>query len=144
MMTKHPKLNQQASVWAANTYMHVHIVVHSNWKRRSGSNFGGQTGRCTRFGSQRWVGSTRREVVGGDVPVPQKKNDFFRLKWRVLVNFERYFLNVGRQLALASPSLNSGGLVPPFPLWFTPVSNCTWHTQHSTELLWWLSLLSSR
>ena len=115
MMTKNPKLNQQASVWGANTYTHVHIIVHSNWKRRSGSNFGGQTGRSTRFGSQRWVGSTRREAVGGKFPFPRKKWFFFA--WNgVLVNFERYFfINVGRQLALAYPSLNSVGLVPPFP-----------------------------
>jgi len=36
------------------------------------------------------------DLVGGEEwgPLP-RKNDFFRLKWRALVNFERYFFSGG-------------------------------------------------
>ena len=88
-------------------------------RRGSGRKSGtpGRTGKSTRFGSRRGMGSTSTGEGSKEEYnfLSRKKNDFFRFKLRVLVNFSGIFWKSGRQFALASPTPNSEGLVPQFP-----------------------------
>ena len=60
------------------------------------------------------------EFKEGSSPLPEK-GEFVRLNWRVLVNSERYYDKMwGRQFAAASPTSNSGGLVPLFSVISAP------------------------
>jgi len=69
-------------------------------------------------------GRIREDLVGTKCGSPslgkgkapsQEKNGNFRLKWRVLVNYERYFVKIWGQFALESPNPNSGDLSPVHP-----------------------------
>jgi len=67
-------------------------------------------GRIQKAWFEARIGSTDGRFWGRG-PSPEK-NDFFRLKWRVLVNSEWYFLNIWGQFALGSPKPNSRALSP--------------------------------
>jgi len=63
------------------------------------------------------VGARSRVHGGGGLEAnpPSRKNDFFRLKWRDLVNSERDLWKIWGQFAVASPAPNYGDSPPVSP-----------------------------
>ena len=86
-----------------------------------------------KLGWERGMGSTGTDHLLG--PFPRKKW-IYRLKWRVLVNFEWHFFKFWGQFSLASPTSSSGDSSLCTP-WFT-------FTPMEMKSIYWLSVIGAQ